>query len=101
MARLRCLFRIRLAVARSSMASWLWVLANWLETRCKKFWRILAMRACSRSSWMTALERLRTALGARDGLRVSLYPAEPASQRPGGVESGDVEAIGRSGDGKG
>jgi hypothetical protein len=66
MARLRCLFRIRLAVARSSMASWLWVLANWLETRCREFWRMLAMRACSRTSRLTALARLREPRLARE-----------------------------------
>ena len=42
-----------------------------------------------------------TALGARDGLSTSLYSAEPASQRPGGVESGNFQAIGGGGHDKG
>ena len=42
-----------------------------------------------------------TALGARDGLRTALYPAESASERPRGVESGNLAAIGGCGHGEG
>jgi hypothetical protein len=42
-----------------------------------------------------------TTLGARDGLRTPLYPAESASERPRGVESGNLEAIGGGGYGEG
>lgn len=42
-----------------------------------------------------------TALGTRDGLRTALYPAESASERPRGVESGNFEAIGGGGHGEG
>jgi hypothetical protein len=42
-----------------------------------------------------------TALAARDGLRTVLYPAESASERPRGVESGNLEAIGGGGHGEG
>src|SRR5215211_5138686 len=102
MARLRCLFRIRFAVARSSMASWLWVLANWLETRCRKCWRMLAMRAYSRTSRLTALARLREPRLARETAcaRRCIRLSRRASGR-GGVESGNLAAIGGGGHGEG
>lgn len=42
-----------------------------------------------------------TALGTRNGLRAALYPAESASKRPRGVESGNLAASGGGGHGEG